>query len=206
MGKKSLTYIGAGVFFIMYAVLDLFSGIWQMMGHVSFDFLRGGMFKFYLRDVMDFFAWVSFAFLIIAGLVCIAKAFVDDMIPDIALAGVFCVLALCAVLAFFKRFFNMFDYRGFRYFINYVTLFSIAMEIVAFGLVAAMIFLKGGLASLFFAPAAVKALQTGMWFLVYAFGMFGTRSYGIAFSMGFVITEMFMVIGLFAVSKAVNEK
>ena len=206
MRDKSICYIGAGMLLIGYAVLSLLGNVWQWTGSISFEIFRHGNMKFYFREIMNFWSWVSFGALILTGIVCIAKAFLDDVIPEIGLVGLFGILALVPLVSFFRQFFRMFDYHGFRYFINYVNLFSYLLGVVVFGGMAAIILLKSSFGSLFVLPAIAKVLQAGMCFIVPVFGLFQTRPYGFVLCMVLFLIDMVLVGALIALGKAVNEK
>ena len=204
MRDKSIWYIGAGMLLIGYAVLSLLGNVWQWTGGWTGGISHGKM-KFYFREIMNFGSWVSLGALSLTGIVCIAKAFLDDVIPEIGLVGLFGILALIPLVSFFRQFFLMFDYHGFRYFINYVDLFSYLLMIVAFGGMAAIILLKSSFGSLFVLPAIAKVLQAGMWFIVHVFGLFQTMRYGFVLCMVLFLIDMALVGALISVGKAVNE-
>ena len=206
MSKKSLFYIAGGALLILWAVLSLVEGAMGMLGYPPLKmFFKMHAIKQYMHT-MTFMSWFHFAVWILAGGVLIAKAFVPDMLPNIAIAGLFALLALFALVGFVGDFFALFRGGNARYFVNWIRVFSALLSVVAVGGMAVIIFLKDSFGSLFFVPAAAVAAKAFMWFIIRAFGLFGMFSLSFGVSLILLLIDCVLVAALFAVGMANNEE
>ena len=217
MSKKSLFYIAGGI------LLILLAGLTFVRSAVSFStlafgaFRRGGLsfqiFKdefimdIFMRDEMNFMSWANIVLLALAGIVLLVKAFMPDLIPSIALGGIFGLLALFALITLFKNFFNIFEIRGFKAIMRtLVYVFMNLLSVVAFGSMAAVIILKDSFGSLFFVPAAAAAFNAVVTFMMNIIGLFGAFQWGFGASIFFLFVDVTLVLALFAVGMANNEE
>lgn len=137
---------------------------------------------------------------IITGLILIAKAFVKDMIPEIALVGLFGVLAIISGISFLQGFIALF--REGPFIVKIINVCSPALTLAAYGAMAAIILLKDSFGSFFFVPAGAVAVKAVLAFI----GRFMAIG-GMPIGAGLMIFvfDMILVGALFAVGMAVNE-
>ena len=233
MSKKSLLYIGAGVLLMLMAVLTFVEGAlvfsstmdWRFeKAELSFRvFKDSGYLRYYMQEVMDFKAWIEIVLLALAGLLLVAKAFVPDFIPDIALVGAFGLLAVLAFFPFIKSFINIFSTDKMEKFNNTLGMLAWALmdglTLAAFGCMAAIILLKSNFGRFFFVPAGVAVLNAGLTFLANITGMFNMNPLFLAInelpyvtqwafgaSFAFFLFDCVLVAALFAAGMANNEE
>lgn len=234
MSKKSLFYVAGGALLILMAVLTFFESALSFSStmrpyfekaELSFKIFKSrGFFKYFMREGMGFQSWARIILLALAGIVCLVKAFMPDLIPSIALGGIFGLLAVLALIGFSIRLINMFRLNiGFTGFLCYaVWLLMDLLTLAAYGGMAAIIILKDSLGGLFFVPAAAAVVNAFIAFLVNVTGMF--KMFGMSYqfmylnnfpsaitwtfgaSLLFLIIDCVLVAALFAVGMANNEE
>lgn len=223
MSKKSLFYMAGGALLFLMAVLTFLESALSFSStmYPYFEkaqlslkmFKLDGYFRHFMREGMNFQAWARIILLALAGIVCLVKAFMPDLIPSIALGGIFGLLAVFALVGFTRGFIQVFRAEGFGHFIGLaINLLSSLLTLVAFGGMAAIIILKDCLGNLFFVPAAAAGVGAVIAFFV---NLGVTRSLHIwAFtvvwtfgaSLLFLIIDCVLVAALFAVGMANNEE
>ena len=231
MSKKSLLYVGAGVLMILVAILTFVEGglVWwgDRFGRYGLEGLSidWRVFKdsYYMdmyKESLDFMFWVNIGLLVLAGVVLLAKAFVPDLIPDIALVGIFGLLALMALISVFSGIINMFrrgnEYYGipdFDYCLgSLIGILPTVLTLIAFGGMAAIFMFKDGFGRFFFVPTLSAIASAGIMFLI---NIGTTRNlaiwaYTTVWSFGasfvFFMFDCVLIAALFATGLAINEE
>ena len=189
MTKKHLLYIGAGIFFIFYAVLVCMGHpIWSTMA-----FKRYGLqlFTIYVKEAGTA-AIINYT-LIITGFVCIAKGVVGDLVSDISFVVYFGLMALCAGVTFVSYFIDMLKFHQLNTWIGWVDIFLQTFPVVIFGAMAGIILLKDAFGGLYFAPAAIQLVRLVLALIFSGF---------IQLAMMNIVIELLLIVGLFTLGKA----
>ncbi len=181
MNKKDLLYIAGGV-------------LLALIG------LQPYIMRVFTPEVHKVGGQIGNIIMILTGLILMAKAFVKDMIPDIALVGLFGVLAIFSGISFLQSFIALF--REGYFWIKAINVCSNVLMLVAYGGMAAIILLKDSFGGFFFVPAGAVAVKALLAFVGRFIGM-GAMPMG-AYLIIFVF-DMVLVGALLAVGMAVNE-
>lgn len=190
MSKKSSLYRKGGSLLILSAVLPLFQSMIMYLGRISLSELL----KSYMQSI-TIMSKIQLIITISIGVVLIAKAFFGDMIPDIVLVGLFGVLALLEGVAFLKSVPLLF--RGGDIIEALLSVTMNFLMVLAYGSMAAIIFMKDSFGGFFFVPAAAVGARALLIFLLY--GLASLRSIGFLF-------EIMLVGALFSIGPAVKEE
>jgi hypothetical protein len=209
MSKKSLLYIGAGVLLILSAIWSLASEAILMNPWIfEYEEFFRVLFKMkYLKHYtqsMGGLTWLAFLITLGTGGVLIAKGLIPDVVPSIALAGAFGLLSLFALIGFVRNFFEIFN-NG-RHFLVWVAVLASFLTLVAYGGMAAIIFMKDSFGGLYFVPAGALLCKAGMWFLIRVAGLFGIYPVGFGLCFFMLIGEIMLIAALFAAGMANNEE
>ena len=231
--KKSLICGVAGVLLIMAAALAFFkralafsSTMYPYFEKAELSlkmFKRDGFFQYFLNMGMDFWAWAEIILLALAGILLIVKGVIPNLVPSIALGGIFGLLALLTVVPTFRNFIAMFAIGNFKGFLCYaVWTLADFLKLLTFASMAAIILLKSSLGGLFFIPAGVAAVNAFLEFLINLTGMFNmfgashifipvndkpmiiTWTFGA--SLVFLLINCVLIAALFAAGMANNEE
>ncbi len=165
MSRKSMFYLGAAVCFLLVPFASMLQGVYSLTGELSFKPL-----EYYFEHAGDEI-WLNYALWWLAAIALAAKAFLPDLVPDIALVGLFGLLALISgILTLLASIANADSILGgmmWRYMFEskfaawvYILLQAIfgLFPCLAFAAVAVLILLRSSLGQLFFAPAAISAV------------------------------------------------
>ena len=206
MSKKGLLYIGGGLLLILSTVLSVILdvktsfGMWaDKLPSLSY-LIEIGFFKYYMQH-MGITQTIQWIIPILIGLVLVAKAFVGDMIPDIVLVGLFGVLALLEGVAFLKSVPLLF--RGGDIIEALLSVTMNFLMVLAYGGMAAIIFMKDSFGGFFFVPAAAVGVNALLRLVLYS----SVWSYYWSFKVVLLIflLDMVFAAALFVIGKAVVE-
>ena len=188
MAKKSSSYMGAGMLLILYLVLMPMLSIAVMTGA-----FQGLTFKIYFSH-LEWKTMIWYGAMALTALLCFGKALVDELIPDIALVGLFGLIALVEILGLFGgELSSMYGVSKFR------ILLSNLLSIGVFGSMAGLIFLKDAFGEFYFAPAALKVVHIIVNALLYMFS-----HVGFMMVLMLLIGEILLAWGLLLLGKAVT--
>ena len=206
MSKKSLLYIVGGAFMMLAAVLSLygaaivqFSRLIEMRGLLKVLLDRN-----YVRPYMNNFdtaTWLQFVVMLGVGLALIAKAFVPDMIPNIAFVGAFGLLTLFALMDTIQIYRNFTRY-GYYYYVWLEIIFSLVVTL-GYASMTAILFMKDSMAQFFYLPAFFILTDATTWFFTRWFGLFE-----ITFGLNLLVYlfDIVLVIAFFAIGMANKEE
>lgn len=153
MTKKSMLYLGAGILLSLYLVFMPICTTAMMTGVFQFS-----NFKLYFFQ-MDWNSMIWHGAMALTALICFAKAFADELVPDIALVGLFGLLTLSKGITFLMNFINMIKYHQLNTWMAWLDVFLQLFPIMAFGGMAGIMLLKDAFGGLYFAPAAIKVVE-----------------------------------------------
>ena len=212
MSKKSLFYLGAGVLFILAAVLVYVERILLVGAEVSYNgftinlkALRVDWIKEMAKDSMTNLDWMNIAFLALVGVVMLVKALMPDLVPDIALVGVFGLLSMVWVGKLAIYVINM-GRMGQPFMSDMVSLGQDLLMLAAFAGMAAIIFLKDSLGQFYFVPAMLAITSLVIFVLMHVTGMFGYAQWGFGSLLLLVIMDVMTPMALLATGMANNEE
>ena len=206
MSKKSLLYIVGGAFMMLAAVLSLygaaivqFSRLIEMRGLLKVLLDRN-----YTRPYMnslDTSTWLQFAVMLGVGLALIAKAFVPDMIPDIAFVGAFGLLTLFALMDVVDIY-RVYSRGDYYFYIRLQMIFGLVVTL-GYASMTAILFLKDSMAKFFFLPAFFILTDATTWFFTRWFGM-----YEVTFGLNLLVYlfDIVLVIAFLAIGMANKEE
>ena len=217
MDRKSLFYIGGGILLILSVVLSVFQGAimtsssilaYKELPPISWMF-ESGYFKYYMQNISGM-QKLQLILPIIIGLALIVKGVLGDIVPDIALVGLFGIMALFAGVAFLKS--SMALFREGNFWVKLVSVSTNLLMLIAYGGMAAIIFMKDSFGGFFFVPAASVGGTALLKLLLYG----SVTSRKKAYLMGLVylpfkfcllifLLDMVLVGALFAIGMAVVE-
>ncbi|MBO5737180.1 MAG: hypothetical protein J6S04_05165 [Clostridia bacterium] len=212
MSKKSLLYIGAGVLFILAAVLFYVERILLVGADVmhngftlSFKSLRIDWIKEMAKDSMTNLDWMNIAFLALVGVVMLVKALMPDLVPEIALVG---VLGLIAMVWVGKLVVYMMDMgrMGGLSMNSMIVIGQDWLMLAAFAGMAAIIFLKDSLGQFYFVPAMLAITSLVISILMHVTGMFGYARYTFGSLLLLLIMDVVTPMALLATGMANKEE
>ena len=196
MSKKSSLYRKGGSMLILSVVLPLFQSMIMYFGRISLSELL----KSYMQSI-TIMSKIQLIITISIGVVLIAKAFFGDMIPDIVLVGLFGVLALLEGVAFLKS--VPLFFRGGDIIVGLLSVTMNFLVLLAYGGMAAIIFMKDSFGGFFFVPAAAVGVNALLRLVLYS----SVWSYYWSFKVVLLIflLDMVFAAALFVIGKAVVE-
>ena len=217
MERKSLFYVVGGVLLILSAALSLFQEALEFSsimyyydeGALPRMLFKSGAFRDYVQR-MDIMSLIRFGMVLLTGLILIAKAFVKDIVPDIAIVVLFALMAVYWSIPFLQNFW-LFWGEG-NFWVKSVFVCTSLLMVVAYGGMAAIILLKDSFGGFFFVPALAVAGKAFLNFVLYASASTIVKAMKMKilympFGMCLLVFvfDMVLVGALFAIGMAVKE-
>jgi hypothetical protein len=141
-------------------------------------------------------AVINYVWMLLIGLACIAKAYVGDLVPDIAFVGLFGLLTVSSGLIFLTNFIDLIKYPQYNTWVSWLSVLFGVFPIMAYAVMTVILLLKDSFGGLYFAPAAIQVVQ-----LIIRLIFCGFIDLTI---MGFIFSAI-LIVGLFLLGKAVTD-